>query len=86
MNFIVKKRKKKKSNIGPLQSLTVKIPFYNNSFYCYKEARLMAVTLLGPTGPVAASLAEKGLRSVFARATIPRRQTVEWTAGDWVKL
>ena len=46
----------------------------------------MAVTLLGPTGPVAASLAEKGLRSVFARATIPRGQTVEWTAGDWVKL
>ena len=46
----------------------------------------MAVTLLGPTGPVAASLAEKGLRSVFARATIPRRQTVEWTAGDWMKL
>lgn len=51
-----------------------------------KEPRLMVLTLHGPTGPGVASHVEKEVNSVIASATIPRRQTVERTARDWVKL
>lgn len=46
----------------------------------------MVASLHGPSGPDVLSHAEEEAGSVLATAPIPRRQMVEQTAGNWVKL
>lgn len=46
----------------------------------------MAVTRIGVLGLLVVDHAQEEFRNVLVNATIPRRQTVEETAVDWVEL